>query len=1519
MSSLLIALALTLSADGSRFYLSTDRVFAPGQQVTVNVEAQGLSSLQLRLYKLKDPAAWLDQQTDLHRPRVEHEPPRPRTWSLLSRGFRNGLTHVSGELRGSLGRTGRAALRETFPAWHETARAGASAVTPESTLPPLKEHALVDAWEQPIAASEGWAYDTIPLAITDVGVYLLEASSGGAVGTTLVIVTDVALVTKQSADDLVVWAVDPASGAARAGVKVTVKRDGTSVGEATTAADGLARFKPELSERLVIYGQSAASFTLVDPRFFASNLPEPRVYLFTERPVYRPGQEVFWKGFARKIEGGKYLPIGAGTVEVEVLDPEGNVWTTSEAEVSDRGGVDGSFMLPVEPPLGNWQIVTTIDGQRHAGQFKVMAFVKPEVRLTVRANSKAVTAGERLAGDIVGQYFFGAPYPGAEVKITLSRTRFYVPWWVDVDYRWYYSDAEYRNTAREVLEESKCTLDDKGECPFAFDTQVAGLDHTYVVEAAALDPAGRTVTGQAQITVTTGKFRLAIEPGPLVVAPGVARPVTVRAVDYAGLPVAKTKIALVVQAQRVKGDDVETVEVLSTSALTDAEGRARFTVDPSRGGYYTLKASATDDAGHAVNEETFVFASDGKGDLPFAPSDVEIVTDKQSYFAGEKALVLILAPAPESRVLFTVEGNALHQVEVLTTHRHAVLTEVTIGAAQTPNFYLGAVAVAGGQVFTKQRSVIVPPRESILKVEVAPEKDVALPGETLDFTVIVTDHTGKAVPEAEVVLGVVDEAIYAISPEIAVPLESFYYPRKRNDVRTHESVSFRFFGTSKGTETAQRWNGEGEVRYGSLKPQLDDVRKVFKDTAGWSPSGVTDASGKVRVKVTLPDNLTAWRATARVMTKNARVGSGTGSVKARKPLMLTVALPPRMVEGDQGEGALVVQNFAGKSLDLGLVWAAHPPVGTIDPTPSGLRVVGLPKTVKIGDGETQRLRFTYTASGSGDLSLRAKISGEGFEDGVESIIPIEEWAVARRIVGKGRTSKAAAVATHVLTVPDGAKPEESRLEIELVSSPIAAIRGALPYLAEFPYGCTEQTMSRFVPLVAAKGAIDQLGLDAGLLARTMPAMLDAGLGRLSLLQHEDGGWGWWESDASDVWMTAWVLDGLAEAKKWGIGSDEKLVAKGVAALDRLLAQGDKDPATRAFAALALARHGHAPAGMIQAVAEESRPATLSYLAMAASYAKKDEVAKAAITRLQSRAIRTPDGLAHWGDSVAKDAADDEVEATSLAVLAMVSVGGADADVKAAAAWLLAQFEDERFGTTRQTALAVRALAESLATEPDGSSTITVLADGKVVAKETFDAKRKGEPTIKLHPKVAFTSRTVNVEVRHEGDGNVLHAIGMVAPVRARVLAATSNGGLAVKRSFHVLGGSVGAFEMGKTSARYAPGDTVLVKLEINAAKAVSHVMVEDPRPAGLSPVSSDAGLRIEGVDLKPVGVRRELRDDRTAFFVTQLPKGKTTLYYLARAGLGGEYHALPARAESMYLPNTHQGQSTSAEIEIRAR
>ena len=1502
------------------FFLSTEQIAAPGDRPTVKVEARDIPHLDVRLYRVGDPAAYFDAQLDLHRPKEDLLRPRASQVSALRRGLQLRLDALRRQLRSRFVVDAKTAMKSIAPDVIASANRGARPARVKKKVPLLKGHVLVDSWIQPLPPRDGWYYGKLEIPPCDAGVYVVEAVHGAQVAHTVVVVSEVALVTKQAADTLLVWAVDATTGEPKPGTRVTVKVRGETRSTKVTGGDGMARFALRDAPTPVIYAAFEDSFTLLDPRFFRANVDAPRVYVFTERPVYRAGQSVFIKGFARAMTDEQYsLPKqDAGTkVDVAIVDARGRAFVTTEAKLSNRGSFDTKFDLPADPTYGTWTAIVTLDGRRYAGEFKVLAFEKPEVLLKVRLDRPTVRARDKISGDVVGRYFYGTPYPEAPVKITVTRTRFYVPWYVDADYAWYYSEAEYRNTQRDVVAETECVLDAAGECPFTFTTADDADDYTYVVEAVSQDPNGRTVVGQAKATVTKGAFRLEIDQAAAVVEPGTPQRFTVRAVDYAGMPV-ETTVQVIVRARRAADDGViEVVEALSASRRTDAAGEATFEFDPKQRGYYEIIAAAEDDAKTLLRQESFLFAASGSGDVATRPDDLALITDKRSYFSGETALVLVLSPQADTSVLFTVEGGGLYTAKVVKTTQHAVVVEVPIGDRQSPNFYLGATAVIAGQLYSRTRSVIVPPRDRILSVEVAPDRPKAEPGDDVQLTVSVTDVDGQPVPNAEVALGVVDEAIYAISPEIAVPLEAFFYPRKRNDVRLSDSLTFRFFGRARNTLGPQASMPLAHpYAFGALKPQ-DDDRDDDRDTAAWWPALTTDAEGKVSASFSLPDNLTTWRATARVISKSTRVGAGVGRIVSKKPVVVRVALPTSVNEGDEGRGHLSVQNLSGQNRTFSVSYEVEGPLEMKLDTPPAAPG---PSRVDVQNGELVRIPISWRATAAGEVQVRARATAAGLNDQILRTFSVAPWTDVLQLSYSVDLYGDEATDSQVLRVPRSVDLSKAKLTLSLANSPIAAAQASLPGLIDFPHGCTEQTMSRFVPLLVAKAARNRWQLPVEE-AVNIPTYVAAGIARLGQLQNDDGSWGWF-TEGGDGWMTAWVVEGLAEAQKLGADVDADMLERGVEALRRQLSASAAPPDIRAFAAYALSKAGDPMSGMLRRLLDDDADGLLAssglaYVVMAAKLAGEADILRIAQRRLTTKPhmIQGARGEAAWCLTTGKPprvAERTPVECTALAVRALATVTATAAEVVAGTTFLMRRFDGVGFGSTRQTALAIRALAAAAPTALQANRVVATV-DGVALPPITVD----GSKIARVTPSLKLSNRNVRVELSQQGGSRTFVDVRLKGPERKTVFERRQRG-LRIRRTYRSLKGSDDALRAGRPSRTFQEGDPVLVVLQVTAERPVEHVLIEAPHPAGLAPVLRDGSIKVAGVKRQPPGAFREHRPDRTVFFLRRL-QGTVQMSYLTRATLPGQYRTLPARAESMYLPESIYGRSTSADIRITPR
>ncbi len=331
------------------------------------------------------------------------------------------------------------------------------------------------------------------------------------------------------------------------------------------------------------------------------------------------------------------------------------------------------------------------------------------------------------------------------------------------------------------------------------------------------------------------------------------------------------------------------------------------------------------------------------------------------------------------------------------------------------------------------------------------------------------------------------------------------------------------------------------------------IREQFADTAYWNARVTTDAGGRATVQVTLPDNLTTWVMRGVGLTNDTRVGEGTVEIVATKPLLIRPVTPRFFVVGDTAELAANVSNHTGAQISAQVGLATR-----------GLTVTGeLTQTVQIpADGETMvtwhvqaqdveaaDLVFTAISGSYGDAS-RPRLG-----TGPAGTVPVYRYS-APEVVGTGGQLEAAGSRTEVIALSPNVDTRSGELTVRLDPSLAAGMRDGLDYLEHFPYECTEQTVSRFLPNVLTARALKSLGIANPNLESRLPGLVEEGLSRLYNQQHSDGGWGWWPDDTSNPHVSAYVVFGMLRAKESGFTVREDVLAHGLDYLSGALVATD---------------------------------------------------------------------------------------------------------------------------------------------------------------------------------------------------------------------------------------------------------------------------------------------------------------------------------------------------------------------------
>src|SRR5215813_6509154 len=678
--------------------------------------------------------------------------------------------------------------------------------------------------------------------------------------------------------------------------------------------------------------------------------------------------------------------------------------------------------------------------------------------------------------------------------------------------------------------------------------------------------------GAASFIGTRGKTVADAYPERYLYYQGDAAKIRVKTADYAGKPVSQEVTLQFIEQkwerqskwEENNGYKYEVVDYIlherdlgTGDVNTDNEGNATydFTV-PSPGSIY-VKTIVNENGREIVNRGGAFWAPDKKGqwsDFSYENYDeksIKLVPDKKSYKPGQTAHVLAMLPTDQAHLLVTTELSEVLSVRQIDATGRSIVIDVPIDKKYAPNVYLDVSFVKNNDMYSQSQIIGVPARDKMLKLDIVPNKTEFKPRDVASYTIVARNDDGSPAANTEVSLGIVDESIYSIASETAGNIKREFYGRRYNEVQTSLAIHYTFTGYG-GEQPADLAKNKSAYQLADFKNDSSyaetTIRKEFKDTAFWQPDVVTGSDGKATVSFKLPDNLTTWRATARGVTADTRVGSTVQKTIARKDVIMRLEMPRFLTEGDTVTISGVVHNFlkSDKSTKITLDLNG---AQLLDPSDS---------TVTIRPNGEHRVDWRVQANTIGKLTLLAKALTDTESDAVEMTMDIVPHGLKRTLGNTTSLMQDNADQSFNLDLPGRADVSARNLRIEASPSIAGALFGALDYLTSFPYGCTEQTMSSFLPNVIVAQTLKDVPQAKIRASNDLDKKVQKGLDRLYAYQHDDGGWGWWKDDKTDPFMTAYVVDGLTMASRAGYTVDNWRHDQGRQKLLSLLNAGKND-------------------------------------------------------------------------------------------------------------------------------------------------------------------------------------------------------------------------------------------------------------------------------------------------------------------------------------------------------------------------
>jgi len=1535
--SLLLALPLALPAaakDAPRsFSLSTSRTFAPGESVKMQLYTHNVSALEFRVYKVRDAQKFFAGLKDPHSFGVQSYSPAEqidsRTWIERIHDFKADLWwRVRHFFRGQFSDEARDSFREGQGKLGK--RSQVVGATEFAQVPLLNESQLVARWKlvtPPAIVSET---QQLPIDGLSAGVYLIEATDGTYKAYTVAIVTQMALVERTLNGHAELYAADRATGAPVAKAEAALWIDGKQQSRGITSEEGLASLATNVTGGKTIdnvwilarHGQDVAIVTPWSYSFGPDRTSDLQAYIYTDRPVYRPGHTVYIKAVIREEKNDEQILPTIKTVKLTVTDADNKAVLTQELPIGAHGTVATDLTLASDAGLGYYSVGVASNGtQINQGSFYVEEYKKPEYQVKVTPTAQRVLQGEKIQAVIDARYFFGEPVANAKVKYVVHTSQHY---WSDeedaddngeADQPSDEGDSDYAYDQTEQ-QEQEGTLDADGKLTVSLPVAVEGKprDMDYRIEARVTDAANREVAGHTTVLATYGSFHIDVEPTSYIYKSGDPVRVKVQAEDYDSKPIQTAVHADVTVSQWDRDSGKWTRKPAgSRDATTGADGSVLIDLPLSGNGDFDVTVTAKTPEGRTVEAHTWVWIWNGGVEWANPNTQAKIVADKKSYQMGDTAHLLLLTGVPEAWAVVTTEGDTIQSRQLLHASGESVAFDVPITRLAQPNLVINAFFVRNNQIYTAHKSLKVPLVERTLTVTATPSKPKYLPGEKGSFDVLALDSAGKPV-QADLSFGEVDEALYSVRPDESGDIVHFFYSQREGQLETQTSFDFYFSGQA-GTKSpllAQLAVAQFHPRMAQVKPGSDliipKVRKAFPDTAYWNPNVRTGPDGHAKVEFNFPDSLTTWRTTIRAMTDDGKAGGAVTRVLTRKNLIVRLAAPRFFRVGDEVTLRMIAHNYLETAKDVTFA----------------LDVAG----VEIAAGQSQKVNIPSRGESVVEWRVRARTSGQAVltakaltneeSDALEMTLPVLPFGVKQRAAGSGVVFSGAGENQWSFSYPAGSDASTRGLTVTIAPSVTGTVFDALDYLTGYPWGCTEQTMSSFLPDVIVAQAMDKLHLQSPIDRPTLNDMVRAGLDRLYGFQHDDGGWGWWPDDESRVFMTAYVVSGLGQASGAGYKIDEDRMNKGRAWVQATLAaHPDMIPDLRAYVVYALATTGGAPKEAIDKAWDSRGKLSDEGLALVglALDAAGDGRAKGAAQLLERKAKTGQDG-AHWEgsyDGLLDYWADTSSETTAFALKLLVHLDRSSGLLPQSAQWLAAHRDGDYWYSTKQTAMVIQGLTDylTLSGELANTSDVEVLVNGASVGKRHFGAGDGMAAPVRIKVPAAQLGNGGQVTIRKSGNGITYWSAENAWYSADRKLYQQGQLALNITRDYYLLQKNQPkptdpiTYDLIPLKGAVHVGDIVAVRLALNGT-SWKYLLAEDPVPAGTEFLTNNG---LYALNHKPDWwadwfTRKEFHDDRAAFFDTEF-NGRREYFYLLKVVNPGKFVISPAQAGPMYQSNVN--------------
>ncbi|MBC7947609.1 MAG: alpha-2-macroglobulin family protein [Chitinophagaceae bacterium] len=1320
--------------------------------------------------------------------------------------------------------------------------------------------------------------------------------------------SDLGLVAKEGQDKIFVFANSIKSAEGVSGVNVTIYASNNQLlGTGATNRDGVAEiayskkefggFKPAMviaktadDFNYLPFNNTRVNTSRFDVSGKRNNPSGLDAYVYAERDIYRPGEKI---NFSVILRDREWKTPGTIPLKMKVLMPNGKELKSFRKSLNEEGSLEGSVDIAPAAITGGYtlEVYTSNDVLLASKSFSVEEFVPDRIRVNVKLDKKSLRPGETSMLAINAVNFFGPPAANRNYETEIQvRQKVFSP---DQFSGYDFTLANQNSFFDKVVKEGKTDAEGNASFEYAVPTtynNMGALQTNFY--ATVFDETGRPVSRATSVDIFTQDVFFGIKYDAYYYSP-LNQPVQFQlaAAGRDGQPVNSTARIEVIKHEYktmlVKGASYFRYESQKDDKLmieneVMVKGKTSYSYIPRSPGDYELRIYRPG-ASSYVSRKFYSYGSWGGNNNSFEVNNegnIEITLNKKSYFTGEKVTAHFKTPF-SGRLLVTLETDHVISYRYVDVKNRDASLDLEMEDEHVPNVYITATLIKPHEVSDIPLTVAhgfqnVKVEEKTRKIPVKIESASTVRSKTRQKVLV------KAAAGSFVTLSAVDNGVLQISSFETPDPYQYFYQKKALQVNAYDMYPLLF------AEVRGRLSSSGGDADLEMAKRVNPMpAKRIKVVSYWSGIVKANGDGEANFEFEVPQFSGELRLMA-VAYKGHCFGAAASAMTVADPVVISTALPRFLSPGDTVNVPVTLTNTTDKSSTLTASVL----------TTGAVRVIGGNSQSISVNGKTEgRATFKVVANsamGTGQVKITVNGMGEKFEDvtdiGVRPPSGLQKLAGSGSIQG-GSTSRINIGLGDFI-------PGTVDYQLVVSRSPVVEFGEQLRYLVQYPYGCTEQTVSAAFPQIYYGDLADAMQLNNQNKLNANTNILEA-IRKIKMRQLYNGSVTMWDGEGTeDWWVTIYSAHFLLEARKAGFDVDNSLLETMLNYVNNRLKNKEtilyyynrtqtKKIAPKEVAyglyVLALAGRTNIPA-MNYYKANQALLALDSRYLLSAAYASAGD--KKSFASMLPASFSGEESVTQTGGSYYSDVRDE-----AIALNALLSVDPGNGQIPTMAKHVADKLKSRRYLNTQERAFSFLALGKLARAANNSTATAEIRVGGKSVAKVDGGQWRGDKSALK----------GTDIEIVTNGSGR-LYYYWTAEGVSSTGAYKEEDSYLKVRKQFYSRNGEV------LSSGIFKQNDLIIVgiTLERSFSTPIENVVITDLLPAGFE-IENPRTKEIPGMDWIKDGATPtalDVRDDRIHFFVDAIAN-KQTYYYAVRAVSPGQYKMGPVGADAMYNGEYH--------------